>query len=221
LIEGSPTFTITELIAEKVRVSGMEGETIDINGKNLSTHPGLLRRTPEITVTSSANTLDFMASLGQFDTNAANNVLAFNYRGLPTEKVAGDLKLGGTQPLQGGTIDLAANGQWTTTHGVWVDLPLQITLRDVTLALPELSPTKVDQLVIPVGVTGPLDNPRLRVDQKLLTEALVKAGASKIADELKGKATEAIGKEIDKNVGETGRDLLRGILGGEKKDGDE
>jgi uncharacterized protein (TIGR03546 family) len=221
LIEGSPTFTITELIAEKVRVSGMEGETIDINGKNLSTHPGLLRRTPEIKVTSSANTLDFMASLGQFDTNAANNVLSFNYRGLPTEKVAGDLKLGGTQPLQGGTIDLAANGQWTTKHGVWVDLPLQITLRDVTLALPELSPTKVDQLLIPVGVTGPLDNPRLRVDQKLLTEALVKAGASKIADELKGKATEAIGKEIDKNVGKTGRDLLRGILGGEKKEGDE
>jgi hypothetical protein len=172
-------------------------------------------------VTSSGNTLDFLASLGQFGTDGESNVLSFNYRGLPTEKVAGNLNLGGTQTLQGGTIDLAASGQWTTTHGVWVDLPLQITLHDVTLALPELSPTKVDQLLIPVGVTGPLDNPRLRVDQKLLTEALVKAGASKIADELKGKATEAIGKEIDKNVGEKGRGLLRGILGGEKKEGDE
>jgi hypothetical protein len=69
---------------------------------------------------------------------------------------------------------------------------------------------------------GPLDDPRVMVDDKLLTDALVKAGASQLVNQLKEKATDTLSREVgDKigtKIGEQGKGVLDGILGGSKRE---
>jgi len=217
-IQQSPTFTVTELVAEQVKVAQLPDETLNIVGRHLSTHPALLKETPELNITSSANTLGFSTRLGQFGTSPADNSVAVHYHGLPTDDVAGQLKLAGGQPLSGGTIDLDAQGTWTTAAGVSVNLPLQATLHQVTLAMPGMQPTQVEQLQIPIGIEGPLDRPRIRVDDQGLANALVQAGVERARDELQSKAEKELKEQAGEQLGEAGGQLLDGILGGKKKE---
>lgn len=213
-VQQSPTFTVTELVAEQVKVAQLPEETLNIVGRHLSTHPALLNETPELKITSSANTLGFSTQLGQFGAAPTHNTLAFHYHGLPTDTVARELKLAGGQPLSGGTIDLDAEGTWTTADGVSVNLPLQATLHQVTLAMAGMQPTQVEQLEIPIGIEGPLDRPRIRIDDQGLTKALAQAGVQRAKAELQSKAEEELKKQAGDQLGEQGGQLLRGILGG-------
>lgn len=216
LVEGSPTFTITELIAQKVRVAGLPDETLDITGRNLSTHPGLLGKPPQIDIKSSRDTLGFATYIGDVVPGQATNTLHFHYRGLPVDKVAGSLKIGDTTPLQGGTIDLAASGDWRKAGGVTVNLPLEVVLHNTTISLGG-KPTKVETLALPIGLQGPLDNPRIKIDQKALTTALAKAGVAQATAELKGKAQQKLDEQLGDKVPTEAKGLLKGILGGPKE----
>jgi uncharacterized protein (TIGR03546 family) len=217
LIEGSPTFAILELTADEVRTARLTNETLSITASNLSTHPALLGKTPSLRIDSSGQTLQFGTWLGSFAASPSANTLSLNLRGLPTDRVAAGLVVGGTQPISGGTIDLAMQGAWEILNGVQVNLPLSATLKQVTLALPGVQPTRVDQLVLPIGLTGPLDNPRILIDEKAFADALVKAGASRMVNELRGKAEETITREVGEKLGEQGKGLLNNILGGQKR----
>jgi hypothetical protein len=64
LVQGAPTLTITELVAQKVRVAHLKEETLDITATNLSTHPNLLGKAPRVTVSSSAGSLGADLKLG-------------------------------------------------------------------------------------------------------------------------------------------------------------
>lgn len=217
-VQESPTFAVTELAAEQVRLAQLPNETLGITARHLSTHPNLLKEVPSVEITSSGNTLGFATRLGQFAASPTNNTLAVHYHGLPTDSVAGQLKIEGNQPLSGGTIDLDATGIWSTAGGVNVNLPLKATLRQVTLAISGMQPTKVEHLEIPVGIEGPLNSPRIRVDDKGLANALAKAGVQKAKDELQSRAEQELKKQAGDQVGEQGGKLLRGILGGGKKE---
>lgn len=225
LIEGSPTLTISELTAEKVRVAQLEGETVDVTGKNLSTQPRLLGKTPEVRIKSSSGDLNFDVVLGALGETNAQNTLSFSYRGLPTDQVVSDLKFAGGKPVQGGTMDVAFDGTWQNQNGVYVDLPLNVTLHDATLSLPNLSPTQVSELSFPIRVKGPLDNPAIQVEGKALSDSLVQAGISRAKAEatqqLKEKVNEELGGKAGEAIGEQGKKLLDGILGGGKKKDDE
>lgn len=217
LVQQSPTLTVSEIIANQVKVAQLPNETLSLTGRNLSTHPGLLNKAPEIEIASSGNTLGFSTRLGQFAPSPTNNTLTVHYHGLPTDDVANQLKVSGGQPISGGTIDLDAQGTWTTVGGVSVNLPLRATLHQVTVAVPGTQPTQVEQLAIPIGVEGPLDRPRIRVDNKALKDALVQAGVQKAKEELSSRAEEELKKQAGEQLGEQGGQLLRGILGGGKK----
>ena len=95
-----------------------------------------------------------------------------------------------------------ANGTYNTTTGE-VDLPLQATINNSMLSLGGRD-TKVSTFTLPIGLTGALDNPRIKVDAKSLGDLALKAGT----DALKEKATE---KLQDKAGG-----LLDKFLGGKK-----
>jgi uncharacterized protein (TIGR03546 family) len=218
LIEGAPTLTISELIAEKVRVAGLPGETIEVTATNLSTHPSLLGKVPEVVIRSSKDTLGADLRLGAFGQGSPPNLAAFHYHGLATDKIASSLKIGNQPPLQGGTMDVNANGNWVYTDGLTVDLPLQVQLHNTTLTLPGMAPTKVDNFLLPIGVRGQLDNPRISVDDKELANALVKAGVDRAKQALTEKATETISKEVGSKLGEQGKGLLNGLLGGKKEE---
>jgi hypothetical protein len=80
-----------------------------------------------------------------------------------------------------------------------------------------VQPTRVDQLVLPIGLTGPLDNPRIRVDEKPLPMPWSKPAPSKMVTELRGKAEETITREVGDKLGDQGKGLLNNILGGQKR----
>ncbi len=247
LVEGAPRFAIYELLAENVQVAQVEGETVTIRGRNLSTQPHLLDEPPYLKVESSRGRFGVevgrepSATAGAGDApalgGAGRNVLAFHFKGIPAERVVG--QLASTEPqLSGGTVDLEASGSWTAGAPIAIDLPLSITLRDTQLSIGGSGPTPIKRLVFPVAVRGPLDNPAVRVDERALADALVAAGADELAGRVRGeaqekvdealkKATDQVGeklggeaaKKLPADAGESLKKGLDDILGGKKKEG--
>jgi len=218
LIEGAPTFAISELVAEKVRTPQLQGETVDINAKNLSTQPWLMQGAPEIAIKSSGDTLNAFLKLGESTASEKSaNVFRFKYLNLPTDLIASQLKFDGKQPLSGGTMDLNSEGSWQNEGGIKVDLPLNVTLRNATLSLPQLESTQVESMMIPIGIEGSLSNPKIKVESKAFADTLVKAGVDKAKSELTKRASEELEKKLgDKVPGDAGK-MLKGLFGGDKK----
>ena len=82
--------------------------------------------------------------------------------------------------------------------------------------MPGVQPALVERLEIPISLEGPLDRPRIRVDDKGLANALVKAGVQRAKDELQSRAQEELNKQVGDKLGDQGGQLLKGILGGKK-----
>ena len=223
LVEGSPTLAITEAVAAKVRVNELGGETLDIVARNISTHPSLLGKKPELHVTSSGSTFAFNSVLGRFESPDLANEIGFSLKGLSTDTVMKNIKTGGVQPVQGGTMDVKASGNWNIADSS-IDLPLNVTLYDAVLQLEQLGRTEVKQLEIPIAVQGPLDSPGIKLQSEELKNALLSAGVSKAKSMATEKATELINNElkdkVGESVGEQGKKLLDGFLGGRKKQDD-
>lgn len=189
LIEGAPTLLISELQANKVTVSQLPGESLDIVAHNLSTQPALAGGAPTIAITSASDNVAFKADFAGISASGGDNALSFHYRGIPVDQVMSNLKSTETT-LKGGTIDLAASGRYFASSGT-IDLPLEATLHDTTLSLGGRD-THLSSFTLPIGLAGSLDNPRIKVDAKSLGNLALKAGTDalkeKAADKLKGKA---------------------------------
>jgi hypothetical protein len=187
LIAGAPTLQITELRAAGVTISQLPGEKLEISARYLSTQPALAGGAPELSITSASDRLGFKARFGGLRAASGENTLAFHYRALPVDRVMQDLKVSGGTVLTGGTIDLAATGRYISASGA-IDLPLRATLKDTTLNLGGRA-TKVSSFTLPIGLTGSLSDPRIKVDAKSLGDLALKAGT----DALKEKAAEKLG----------------------------
>ena len=148
----------------------------------------------------------------------------FQLHNFRTDSIAGQLAFAGSPPFSGGTMDVVADGTWIGGGGGFVDLPLMVTLKDTTLSLAGRTATKISELLVPIGVRGPIDDPRITIDDQALTDALVKAGATEFAAELQGKIDEElkeVGIELPGGLGDTGDAIKKGLgdlLGGKKKD---
>ena len=193
----------------------LDGELLDIEATNLSTHPGLVDEPPRVRVRSSRETLALDLST-PVPARGHAGTLDFALRGRPVDAVAGGLKLGGGRPVAGGTYDVNAKGDWSSAA---LDLPLRVTLHGSTLALPGGKPRRVETLPLTVNLSGPMNAPSLGVDRDQLARALVDAGLGEAAAKLRGeadraidRATEGLGGEAGKAVGET----FKGLLGGKK-----
>ena len=115
-----------------------------------------------------------------------------------------------------------------------MDLPLAVALHNTTLNVAGRS-QKVERFDLTLGLRGPLDNPRIALDQKQLTDALVKAGAGELTREARakadaeiqkaaGKLTDKLGEKLGGNAPKLPGDVtkqaegaLKGLFGGEKK----
>ena len=214
LLEESPTFTVGELLAEKVNVPFLKDETIDIKCMNLSSHPKLVKEDKDIVITSSKDTFGGRIFLGG-PSGKEEDVygFTFHYNDLPADEALGGIKLGGSQPIQGGTIDIKTDGGWENQNGeMFVDLPVTVTLTGATINIPELGKSQLDTLALPVNINGPLDNPRVKVDTKAFTDVLLEAG--------KGVLKNKINSEIQKQIGDNvPKGLLDGLLQGSKETG--
>jgi uncharacterized protein (TIGR03546 family) len=196
LIEGSPQLTIGELIADGIETEAFEGETIDLQAKNISTQPHLLPDSPSVSLTSSKNTLDFKLVMATGSQGDGKSAIKFAYRGLDADSIAESLASGGTKPISGGTIDVQLDGEIDTTGGATIDMPLTITLHNTTIAVAGAGSAPIEEMTIPLSLRGPIDNPRLRLDDTKLADALVAAGAGILANEVRGRADKAIGDAL-------------------------
>lgn len=223
LIEGSPTVLVKELVIDGLRTPEVEGEVFDVRGLNLSTHPWLVTEAPRVTVVSRSGTIEVDVLASGISSEGGAGQVRLAYNGLPADRVSGQLKFEGEPPLKGGTVDLEAAGAFV---GGTVDLPLVATLRNTTITVPGAGSQKVSELQMPIGVSGPIDRPRIRVDREAFADALVKAGAGELAGRVRGEAEKLVEKaknEAAKKIGDEAKEKLGGALGnflggGGKKD---
>jgi hypothetical protein len=214
LIEGAPTFLVRELLAEGVRAKGLpEGETLDIRGRNLSTHPDRVEGRPEIEVRSSRGTLSLDALLEM----GGQGRLGFAYSGLSADALAGAWRLD-PPPLSGGTIDLKAD--LAVGPSAWLDFPLQVTLHNSTIAVPGAGATAVRQFALPIRVRGPLDDPRIAIDDQQLASALADAGAAELSRRLTGELEDKLKKEgiaLPPEIQKGAEGVIGNLFGGKDK----
>ena len=213
LLEESPTFTVGELLAEKVKVSFLEEETLKIQCHNLSSHPKLVQADKEILISSSKDTFGGRIFLGGPSAKEEDVYgFAFHYKGLPADDALGGIKFGGNQPLQGGTIDITTDGGWQNEQGeMYVALPVTVTLKDSTINIPGGGQSQLAALELPIELNGPLDNPQVHVDTKAFTNVLLEAGKGIIKDKITSEIQKQIGGNLPEGILDGG---LKGILPG-------
>jgi len=187
LIEGAPALQIGEVVAEGVRSDSL-GMSIDLRIENLSTDPGLVDGAPRVTIKTQDGSCAIDASLGSEARVPGQSFLDLKLAGLATDdvvsKFAGKL---GHSPAHGGTLDAGFRLGWGAGQAAAFDNPLNVVLKDTTVELPKLGATQVKELVVPLSLKGPLDNPRVSVDMKAFADNLAKAGAGELANKLKGE----------------------------------
>lgn len=213
LIEGAPTLLIREVVAEGVAVEDLDGRVLDVRAENVSTQPWIAGA-PKVRVSSRDG--DLLVNLGVDDASATPDAAGATpvrvvLKNIPGDRVGEALKFVGEPPVRGGTIDLDVNG--SILAGL-IDLPVAVTVRDATLSLPKVGSEKVSSMTLPLALKGPLDNPGVYLSDQALVDALAKAGADRLAGEVRGRAGEAIEKATGKVVDKLG-DKVGENLGGE------
>lgn len=224
LIDGAPTLVVSELIAEGVRSSKLDDEVFDVQGTNLSTHPHLMESKPFLRIASRSGRILFESGSAEGGAGADRRLL-FSLRGILIDDLAKNMAFGGEPPMRGGTLDIVIDGHWSEVGVGYLDLPMRVTLHDTNLAFGGSS-ASVDQFELAIGLRGPMDNPRIMIDPDLLADALVAAGADRLASELRGEAdrlieeaTSELGDKLGEEVQNILGDALKGLLpGGKKKD---
>ena len=72
--------------------------------------------------------------------------------------------------------------------------------------------TDVEELTLPIGIRGAMDNPRITFDDRDLADALATAGRreleSRVRDEIRDRVGEDVEDRARDEVEERGRDLL-------------
>jgi uncharacterized protein (TIGR03546 family) len=201
LLEESPSFTVGELLAEDVHVPFLEKETLNLRCKNLSSHPHLVKEDKEVSIYSSQGTLGMSLFLGGPSGGDGRYEITFFYKGLPVDEVLSGIKMGGTPPLQGGTIDISTDGNWKSQEAeMYVQLPVTVLVKGTTVAIPKLGQTQLDSLILPVNIFGPLDNPRVKVDTQAFSNFLREAAKSVLQKKITSEIQKQIGGNLPANL---------------------
>ncbi len=221
LIDGAPRFVVDQLDAENVATGYPANETLTIRASFLSTQPALLQEVPKVSIESSAKTLLFSMALAGASAASGENFIDFSCAGLDVDSMVSNLG-GGTKPVAGGTMDVGMRGSFRGTGGTYIDLTMQVDFHNTTVAISGAGATPVSKLTIPLGIRGPIDNPRIRLDDTQLADALVAAGADMLANEVRGRADDAIQDalsdvDLKGTIPDVGLENMLPSLGGKKQ----
>lgn len=196
----APAFVVHEIIADGLSSSRLPGDLLDIRVTNLSTAPELSAEPLRLTMRSRSGALQVEIALGGRSAAPDDNVVRFSLSGLPVESIAGSLARGGKSPLSGGTLDISLDGTWASEGVGFLDLPLSVTLRGVTVALPGGART-VDGVTLLFQISGPIDDPTITFDDGALTDALLAGARAQIEGEFERRKDE-LQSEIDSREAE-------------------
>ncbi|MFN7587720.1 MAG: hypothetical protein ACK501_13745 [Planctomycetota bacterium] len=193
LLSDAPRVLVKKVTIEGISYSfGDRTEIVDLRAENLSDAPSKVAGALSFVVQSKSDWL----KLGLAGKTATSPMgFDFALKRVPVDSVFGQLKLGGSAPLRGGTMDLAMKGAFTGggKQALAMDVPLQVALTDTTFALAGSKETKVSSLLLPIGLRGALTSPSVSLDDKVLQEALVKAGQAELANFVQGQAGKLLG----------------------------
>lgn len=193
LLADAPRFLIRKVDLEGIGISiGGVADKLDLRLRNISDAPSLVADVLSVSLATQSDKLSFLL---QGPAAGADRLgLDFAYKRLPVDALFGQLKIQGQPPLSGGTIDLSAKGALVGLgKGLALDLPVSAQLRDTTFAFAGMQPTKVDQLLLPIGLSGPLTRPSVALDDKTLQKALLDAGQKELANFVQGQAGKLLG----------------------------
>ncbi len=193
LIEDTPRLLVKELSAEAVRTTHLEDETLDITGENLSTNPRLVANSPRLSVRSSAGKIVFDLELGAAAGIGAANMLELVYLDLPSDVIGNQLAISGESPVSGGTMDFRTLGRLSTIDS---DLPLRVTLKNTTIRIPGVGETEIEELTLPIGIRGAIDNPRITFDDRDLADALADAGRRELEQRVRDEVDDRVGDQL-------------------------
>jgi hypothetical protein len=228
----APTFRLSELSIEGLNLSWMPGRVFDVRGNDLSTHPALVDGPPRLEIASRDGAIQLMVDLAPVSRAGGDGGLKLIWKGLAVDDVMAMLELPGPAPMQGGTLDLELDGSWLGGRIGEIDLPLRATFRGSKVALEGLEPTPIDELVIPIGLSGPIDSPAIRFDSSKFADALAAAGKSELSRRIREGVDKEVGKQLEQLGEKAGIELpgdvlekakkdpagaLEGVLGGKKK----
>jgi uncharacterized protein (TIGR03546 family) len=253
LIEGNPRLLVKEFVADKVSAESLVGkdQTMDVKLLNISSDPSLVKGAPALIIHSSNKKLDLELALNQATRGGGQNTIKFAYRGIETDSIAEQMKMGDNQPISGGTMDVGLEGPFSVGPDGRIDMPMPVSFHNVSFfGLP-----KTDKpFEFPIGLRGRLTAPYITVDMQKLADNAAKAGLDSLASEAQNRAQQEVDKQVDKAKtkaqaevdkakakltdkltdklgdkipGEVGKQipdvdgLLKGVLGGKKKDDSE
>ncbi len=182
---------------KNIEIKGIDslqlGKKIDLQVTNFSSNAHLLPNPPTIRLAAADQSMLFQFSGPSKDSKGAAIELAL--KNLAVDTLMAQFKTGDGAPVRGGTIDLSTKGflQTHTDKESTFEMPLQVTLKDTTLAIPGTTPTKVDSLVLPIGLRGFVTRPQVGLDDKVLADALMQAGKKELANFVTSKAGQLLG----------------------------
>jgi uncharacterized protein (TIGR03546 family) len=186
------------VLIRKIEIHGIDaarlGQKVDFDVANFSSNAHLLRDPPTFSIKAADGTLAVAVAGPSQATKGASLDLAC--KGLSLDAMFAQLKTGGHSPVHGGTFDVATKGTLLAhpDRETTIDLPLQVTLHDTTFALAGHKETRIEQLVLPIGVRGEATRPKIALDDKVLADALLQAGQKELATFVQGQAGQLLGK---------------------------
>lgn len=227
LLEGAPMLLVSELAVEGLELPWLPGEVFEVAAHNLSTQPSLVDGAMDLVFNTQS---DLFRAAVTLPSGVAPGSIGLNVRNIEVDSIVSMLKLGEGSVLRGGTVELSLDGPWQGGRAGYLDMPLDITLRDIELGLSGSKTFPIAELRLPIHVRGPLDGLNLKLDAKALTNALVDAGAKELAsfvdaeklkliedgtkflqdefdEQVGGKLEELIGTELDIDVSDPGAAL--------------
>jgi uncharacterized protein (TIGR03546 family) len=195
LVDDQPLVWIKNIALDGI-ASAQLGETVDLHATNFSSNAWLLHEPPKVALQTKSGRL--LLSLVGPSQAAQGAGVELALKGLPVDAVFAQFKLGGAPPVHGGTIDLSTKGSLVThsDQETTCDLPLAVTLRNATFAFAGAKETKVDQLLLPIAVSGPVTRPSVGLQDKALADALTAAGKAELASFVNAQAGKLLGGAV-------------------------
>lgn len=207
LVQKSPRLLIRLIAADEVNAAALPGDPVNVRAENISTEPHLVPEPPRVSIVSKSGR--FQSALAA--PSGAAPQLKLVMKALPVDQFVAMLKETSRPALQGGTLDLVADGSLGLNA---IDLPLTLTLHETNLAIGGSKPTALRELTVPVAVRGTLSQPAIRVDSKALQNALLDAGKSELSNRLQSELKKKLGEGAEGQEGDDLKKAASGLLEG-------
>jgi uncharacterized protein (TIGR03546 family) len=188
LIEGVPSLVIRSIDLEGIACDQL-GDNADLKISNFSSNAWLMPEPPKFALKTKKGDLavEFTGPSGAMPGAG----IALSLKGLQVDSLFAKIKTSGEPPVRGGTYDIeVAKGSLMTHPGevTTCELATNVTLKGVTFLIPGSNVTKVDNMTLPLAISGPVTRPNVGIQDKDLSEALMKAGKQELANFVKSKA---------------------------------